>query len=82
MLSYKLLQFILEGHMFLFFRRGRVSAGAAQSVKALYFQHKGTHCHVTAAGWSRPNSIRITEIPQNTSVLELQLVPATHTCLF
>lgn len=47
----KLLQFLLEGHMFLFFRRGRGSAGTARSVNALYFQHEGTRCHVTT-GWA------------------------------
>ncbi len=37
----------LEGHMFIsFFLGGVGAAGAAQSVKALYFQHEGTHCHV------------------------------------
>ena len=61
-----------------FSERGRGSA-AALSVNALYFQHEGTHCHVTA-GWSEPNSIKITEIPLNTSVLELEAV--TDTCLF
>lgn len=62
---------------FSFSERGRGSA-AALSVNALYFQHEGTHCHVTA-GWSEPNSIKITEIPLNTSVLELELV--SDTCL-
>lgn len=55
--------------------------GAAQSVSALYFQHKIAGCHVTA-GWSRPNSVRIAEIPLNISLLEQKLVTATNTVAF
>lgn len=42
---------------------GRGSAVAAHSVNAQYFQHEGTQCHVIA-GWRKPKSVRITEIPQ------------------
>lgn len=65
--------FILEDHMFWFLKEGWNAAGAAQSVNALYFQHEGPHCHVIA-GQSSPNSIRIKEIPQNSSILELVLL--------
>lgn len=53
---------VLDGHMFLFLE-GRQDTAAAQSVNALYSKHEGTRRHVIA-GWNRPNSIRITQIPQ------------------
>lgn len=34
-----------RSHVFFGFFLGR-GGGAAQSVRALYFQHEGTHCHV------------------------------------
>lgn len=55
------------------------AAAAAQSVNALYFQHEGTRSHVIG-GWSRPNSFSITEIPQTSSILELELVATADTC--
>lgn len=58
------------GHMFLLLRARRSSV-----CERLVFAARGQTRHVIA-GQSRPNSIRMTGIPQGSSVLELEL--ATH----